>query len=88
MLAPGFRPPAGNRRLAGAAAGATIPDSESATKGPVRAMYSNKVIDAGTPARRSATTVSLTIDGVPVTVPAGTSVMRAAVEAGVRVPKL
>ena len=32
--------------------------------------------------------VTLEIDGKPVTVPAGTSVMRAAVEAGVSVPKL
>src|ERR1044071_1810314 len=51
-------------------------------------MYSNRVLDAGTPARESATQVTLQIDGVPVTVPAGTSVMRAAVEAGVKVPKL
>ncbi|MEO8636924.1 MAG: formate dehydrogenase subunit alpha [Gemmatimonadales bacterium] len=45
-------------------------------------------IDYGTPASRSTTTVTLTIDGVPVTVPAGTSVMRAAAEAGLMVPKL
>jgi formate dehydrogenase major subunit len=32
--------------------------------------------------------VTLEIDGAPVTVPAGTSVMRAAADAGVRVPKL
>ena len=32
--------------------------------------------------------VSLTIDGIAITVPAGTSVMRAAAEAGVEVPKL
>src|SRR6188474_3323648 len=51
-------------------------------------MDSNKLLDAGTPARTSATTVSLQIDGVPVTVPAGTSVMRAAISAGVKVPKL
>ncbi|MEO6594096.1 MAG: molybdopterin-dependent oxidoreductase, partial [Planctomycetota bacterium] len=51
-------------------------------------MYSNKVLDAGTPARKSATTVTVHIDGVPVTVPAGTSVMRAATDAGVMVPKL
>ncbi len=45
-------------------------------------------LDYGTPSVESATMVTLTIDGVPVTVPAGTSVMRAAVEAGVGVPKL
>ncbi|MFV0474561.1 MAG: formate dehydrogenase subunit alpha [Pikeienuella sp.] len=43
--------------------------------------------DMGTPARAGAP-VSLTIDGVAVTVPAGTSIMRAAAEAGVAVPKL
>ncbi|MDE2371317.1 MAG: formate dehydrogenase subunit alpha [Burkholderiales bacterium] len=45
-------------------------------------------IDHGTPARTSAQTVTLTIDGQPVAVPKGTSLMRAAVDAGVRVPKL
>jgi formate dehydrogenase major subunit len=44
--------------------------------------------DYGTPARVSETEVTLEIDGVAVTVPAGTSVMRAAVEAGINVPKL
>jgi formate dehydrogenase major subunit len=51
-------------------------------------MYSNKVLDAGTPPSDAATQVQVVIDGVSVTVPAGTSVMRAAVEAGVKVPKL
>ena len=51
-------------------------------------MYSNKVLDAGTPARTSNKTVTLQIDGVTVSVPEGTSVMRAAVDAGVKVPKL
>ena len=51
-------------------------------------MYSNKVLDHGTPARTGPATVSLQIDGVAVTVAAGTSVMRAAVDAGVKVPKL
>ncbi len=45
-------------------------------------------IDYGTPRRYSDTDVTLTIDGQSVTVPAGTSVMRAAVEAGVNIPKL
>ena len=44
--------------------------------------------DFGTPARISATSVTIEIDGVQVQVAAGTSVMRAAVEAGVNVPKL
>ncbi len=44
--------------------------------------------DLGTPAVASSTMVSLTIDGIPVSVPAGTSVMRAAREADVAVAKL
>src|SRR5260221_2280144 len=43
--------------------------------------------DLGTPARSGAA-VTLTIDGRSVTVPAGTSIMRAAAEAGIGVPKL
>jgi formate dehydrogenase major subunit len=45
-------------------------------------------IDYGTPARVSDKTVTIEIDGVEVEVSAGTSVMRAAVDAGVNVPKL
>src|SRR6202012_1416769 len=44
--------------------------------------------DYGTPLRHADIAVTLEIDGQSVTVPAGTSVMRAAVEAGVNVPKL
>jgi formate dehydrogenase major subunit len=44
--------------------------------------------DLGTPARPGATNVQLEIDGLAVTVPQGTSVMRAAAIAGVDVPKL
>ncbi|MHB1327971.1 MAG: formate dehydrogenase subunit alpha [Gemmatimonadales bacterium] len=51
-------------------------------------MTATHELDFGTPARTGAATVSLTIDGIPVTVPEGTSVMRAAVSAGVSVPKL
>jgi formate dehydrogenase major subunit len=51
-------------------------------------MYSVKELDPGTPRRVSDKLVSLEIDGVAVAVPAGTSVMRAATQAGVRVPKL
>jgi formate dehydrogenase major subunit len=42
----------------------------------------------GTPARESATLVTLTIDGEEVTVPQGTSVMRAAALLGSKIPKL
>jgi formate dehydrogenase major subunit len=45
-------------------------------------------IDYGTPPVHSQTQVTLTIDGIDIAVPAGTSVMRAAAEAGVAVPKL
>ena len=44
--------------------------------------------DMGTPASRSTTMVTLKIDGFDVTVPEGTSVMRASAEAGIQVPKL
>ncbi len=44
--------------------------------------------DFGTPAAKSKQMVTLTIDGFPVTVPEGTSIMRAAAEAGIQVPKL
>src|SRR6185503_14651440 len=44
--------------------------------------------DLGTPASANAAQVTVEIDGVPVTVPDGTSVMRAAALAGVSVPKL
>src|SRR3984893_10753957 len=47
-----------------------------------------KETDYGTPARVSETLVNLTIDGNEVTVPAGTSIMRAAMDAGIKVPKL
>ena len=44
--------------------------------------------DFGTPAIQATDAVSLTIDGRVVSVPQGTSVMRAAFEAGIKVPKL
>ncbi len=44
--------------------------------------------DRGTPPRESAARVTVEIDGLAVTVPAGTSVMRAASLAGVQVPRL
>jgi formate dehydrogenase major subunit len=45
-------------------------------------------IDFGTPAVVSDTTVSVSIDGIDITVPKGTSVLRAAAEAGIAIPKL
>ncbi len=47
-----------------------------------------KQTDYGTPRRESEQLVTLEIDGNEVTVPQGTSVMRAAVDAGIQVPKL
>ena len=44
--------------------------------------------DLGTPPSRAETSVTLTIDGFDVTVPEGTSVMRASARAGIAVPKL
>ena len=44
--------------------------------------------DYGTPASAAAASVSLSIDGQSVTVPEGTSVLRAAAEAGITIPKL
>ncbi len=51
-------------------------------------MLSKFDIDHGTPERDAAKSVTLQIDGMTVTVPAGTSLMRAASGAGVNVPKL
>src|SRR4249919_446422 len=44
--------------------------------------------DFGTPRSKSENMITLTIDGQSVTVPEGTSIMRAAMEAGTRIPKL
>ncbi|MGA1215776.1 MAG: formate dehydrogenase subunit alpha, partial [Candidatus Nanopelagicales bacterium] len=44
--------------------------------------------DYGTPASTSPECIDVVVDGIPVSVPVGTSVMRAAAEAGVGVPKL
>jgi formate dehydrogenase major subunit len=51
-------------------------------------MYAIDHKDLGTPAATSAEPVTLEIDGAAVTVPAGTSVMRAAALAGTAIPKL
>jgi formate dehydrogenase major subunit len=45
-------------------------------------------IDFGTPASKAEDMVSLTVDGETVSVPAGTSIMRAAMEMGTEIPKL
>jgi len=50
--------------------------------------HSKQEIDYGTPACESAELIDLTIDGYQVSVPKGTSLMRAAVNAGIQVPKL
>ncbi len=47
-----------------------------------------KELDYGTPIRVSEKTVTLTIDGVSVSVPAGTSVMATAMSMGTKIPKL
>jgi formate dehydrogenase major subunit len=45
-------------------------------------------VDYGTPASKSSKQITLTVDGFSVTVPEGTSVMRASMEAGIKIPKL
>lgn len=47
-----------------------------------------KELDYGTPASKSLNAVTLTIDGQSITVPEGTSIMRAALDAGTSIPKL
>jgi len=44
--------------------------------------------DLGTPAKAGPATVTIEVDGLPVTVPEGTSVMRAAALSGIEIPKL
>ena len=45
-------------------------------------------IDFGTPASAGQAMTTLEVDGKTITVASGTSVMRAAMEAGIQVPKL
>src|SRR5215471_4052656 len=45
-------------------------------------------IDYGTPQSKAAKTITLIIDGQKVTVPEGTSIMRAAMQMGTQIPKL
>ena len=47
-----------------------------------------RAADLGTPARESTNEITLTIDGVDVTVAEGTTVLRAAALAGINIPKL
>src|SRR5712691_10564911 len=51
-------------------------------------MYSIDCIDQGTPQVEAPKAVTLEIDGVAVTVPEGTSIMRAAATIGRQIPKL
>jgi formate dehydrogenase major subunit len=51
-------------------------------------MYSLDHFDLGTPASDTAESVTIEIDGASVTVPAGTSIMRAAASVGNQIPKL
>jgi formate dehydrogenase major subunit len=51
-------------------------------------MLSKSDIDFGTRKRQSSVSVTLEIDGAAVTVPAGTSVMHAAMTMGAKIPKL
>ena len=51
-------------------------------------MNSLKEIDHGTPAVKSTKTISAKINGVSISVPEGTSIMRAASLNGIEIPKL
>ena len=51
-------------------------------------MLSIVELDFGTPKKKSEKQIALSIDGFDVTVPEGTSVMRAAATIGINIPKL
>ena len=51
-------------------------------------MSMTKDIDHGTPARHSEVMISVEIDGRPISVPEGTSIMRAASMVGITIPRL
>src|SRR5262245_41711352 len=55
---------------------------------PRRTLMSLVEVDYGTPRSKATKEVALTIDGQSVTVPEGTSIMRAAMELGTQIPKL
>ena len=52
------------------------------------AMALIRDVDFGTPPSKAERRVALTIDGIAVSVPEGTSIMRAAMEVGIEIPKL
>src|SRR6202012_1576652 len=52
------------------------------------AMSLVREVDYGTPRSKATKQVTLTIDGQQITVPEGTSIMRAAMEMGTQIPKL
>lgn len=54
----------------------------------VKPMHLIKEIDYGTPHSTSTNTVTLEIDGREITVPEGTSIMNAAMQLGIAIPKL
>src|ERR1700754_1002678 len=58
----------------------------------MNARFDSKIlveeVDYGTPASKADKAVTLEIDGRSVTVPEGTSIMRAAMDAGIEIPKL
>jgi formate dehydrogenase major subunit len=62
-------------------------DKIPANRAPAK-MSLIKETDYGTPPSLGTKTVALTIDGFAVSVPEGTSIMRAAMDAGIKVPKL
>ena len=51
-------------------------------------MSKVRQVDLGTPALPGPDSVTLVVDGLPVSVPEGTSVMRAAAVAGIDIPRL
>jgi len=53
---------------------------------PTRSLI--REIDYGTPPSKAEKTITLAIDGKQISVPEGTSVMRAAMQAGIEIPKL
>jgi formate dehydrogenase major subunit len=55
---------------------------------PLRQHSLVQEIDYGTPRSLSEKTITLSIDGKQISVPEGTSIMRAAMEAGIEIPKL
>ncbi len=63
-------------------------DDESLTNSHAPIVLPQKEKDFGTPMSRESSQVTLSIDGIEVTVPTGTSVMRAAAELEIDIPRL